>query len=164
MKIGDLQWARIPPCVSVARPEATRAAKDSRKSVIKSYVSWESDLTTEFETLPTSSTCGGFHARGNERSLRICTGRIARSQFERLRVADRCHQIDCARRSILTPAAVSLSDERKLFARPGVSDLSHQRKLLRSTHSCIRQRSSESAHAWANRSPTRSSLSTTMCK
>ena len=28
VKVGDLQWVRIPPGQSVARPEATRAAKE----------------------------------------------------------------------------------------------------------------------------------------
>ena len=28
VKVGDLQWVRIPPGQSVARPEATRAAQE----------------------------------------------------------------------------------------------------------------------------------------
>ena len=31
VKVGDFQWVRNPPGQSVARPEATRAAEDSRK-------------------------------------------------------------------------------------------------------------------------------------
>ena len=36
VKVGDLQWVRIPPGQSVARPEATRAMKDRTASVNKS--------------------------------------------------------------------------------------------------------------------------------
>ncbi len=37
MKVGDFQWLRIPPGQSVARPEATRATKDSRKGRVALY-------------------------------------------------------------------------------------------------------------------------------
>ena len=33
VKVGDLQWVRIPPGQSVARPEATRATKDRTASI-----------------------------------------------------------------------------------------------------------------------------------
>ena len=36
VKVGDLQWVRIPPGQSVARPEATRAMKDRAACVNKS--------------------------------------------------------------------------------------------------------------------------------
>ena len=36
VQVGDLQWVRIPPGKSVARPEATRAMKDRTASINKS--------------------------------------------------------------------------------------------------------------------------------
>jgi hypothetical protein len=33
VKVGDLQWVRIPPGQSVARPEATRAAEEETNSL-----------------------------------------------------------------------------------------------------------------------------------
>jgi hypothetical protein len=53
-KVGDRQWARIPPGQSVARPEATRAAEPDPPARLQvcptPYVLWDPDLTTVFGT------------------------------------------------------------------------------------------------------------------
>ena len=66
-------------------------------------------------------------------------GHIEREQLAPRRAADQCHQTECARRSILTPAAVHFKVTRKtdrvqklmVLTDQGQNDRGHLRELAR---------------------------------